>query len=105
MKRTNTPSAAGRKRKRSWILPLAVLVFAVYVVVMLSQLHMELKEREKVLQETEEQIAAQQLRNEDLQNMVDNPGIYKEQLARQLGWARAGELIFQEIPGVEVTEE
>ena len=104
MSRATVTKAPRRKRKRSWILSLAVLVFVVYVVVMLAQLHMELKDREAVLADMNAQIAARQRANEELQNKLDNRSIYLEEQARLRGLARPGELIFQEIPGVESTE-
>lgn len=91
-----------RKRKsRSRILVLAVLVFAVYVVVMLTQLQMELDERKEVLEDINRQITEKQRFNEDLADKLANPEKNLEEQARKEGWARPGEIIFQEIPGIE----
>ncbi|MBO5797018.1 MAG: septum formation initiator family protein [Clostridia bacterium] len=91
-----------RKRKsRSRILVLAVLVFAVYVVVMLTQLQMELDERKEVLADINRQITEKQRFNEDLENKLADPEKNLEEQARKQGWARPGEIIFQEIPGIQ----
>lgn len=104
MSRTANLKASGRKRKRSWLISLAVLVFVVYVVVMLAQLHMELKSREEALAQIDARIAEVRRSNEELQNKLDHRDIYLEEQARLRGLARPGELIFQEIPGVESAE-
>lgn len=98
---TAKKNQAGKRRKRNRILFLAVLVFGVYVVVMLTQLQLELNERQQALHEVNTQITEQQRANEDLQDKIDNYEKYLEEQVRQQGMARPGEIIFQEIPGAE----
>lgn len=90
-----------KPKKRSRILVMAVLVFAVYVVVMLAQLQMELNERQAVLDDMNKQITEQQRTNEDLEDKLANFEKYLDEQARLRGLARPGEIIFQEIPGME----
>lgn len=90
-----------KRRRRNHILFAALLVFGVYVVVMLTQLQLELNERQAVLDGVNTQIEEQQRINEDLQDKIDNYEKYLEEQVRQQGMARPGELIFQEIPGAE----
>lgn len=88
-------------KKRSRLLLVAVLVFGVYVAVMLTQLQMELNERQQVLDDVTTQIAEAERLNEDLQDKLENYEKYLEEQVRQQGMARPGEIIFQEIPGAE----
>lgn len=88
-------------KKRSRLLLVAVLVFGVYVAVMLTQLQMELNERQQVLDDVTTQIAETERLNEDLQDKLENYEKYLEEQVRQQGMARPGEIIFQEIPGAE----
>lgn len=91
----------GSHKRRNRILWVAVLVFGVYVVVMLTQLQMERSDRQQVLDDMNARIAEQQRQNEDLQDKIDNYEKYLEEQVRQQGMARPGEIIFQEIPGAE----
>lgn len=99
--RTVKKQAKKPRKKRNRILLLAVLVFGVYTVVMLTQLQLELNERQQALDDIDAQIAEQQRANEDLQDKIDHYEKYLEEQVRQQGMARPGEIIFQEIPGAE----
>ena len=96
--------SVSKRPRRNRMLAIALTVFAVYVVVMLTQLQLELNERRAALDEIDHQIAEQQRQNEDLQDKIDNYEKYLEEQVRQRGLARPGEIIFQEIPGIELTE-
>lgn len=100
-KAAKTVTPARKRPHRNRLLVLAVLVFAVYVVVMLTQLQMELNERQAALDAIDQQIMEQQRANEDYQDKLDNYEKYLEEQVRQRGLARPGEIIFQEIPGIE----
>lgn len=91
----------GSHKRRNRILWVAVLVFGVYVVVMLTQLQMERSDRQQVLDDMNTRIEEQQRQNEDLQDKIDNYEKYLEEQVRQQGMARPGEIVFQEIPGAE----
>lgn len=88
------------KPRRNRILTVAVLVFAVYTVVMLTQLQLELNDRKEVLDDLVQQQIELERINADLQDKLDNSFKYLEEQARKKGLARPGEIIFQEIPGM-----
>ncbi len=94
-------TAKVKRPRRSRMMAIALTVFAVYVVVVLTQLQLELNERRAALHEIDRQIAEQQRTNEDLTDKLNNYEKYLEEQVRQRGLARPGEIIFQEIPGME----
>lgn len=93
-----------KRRKRNRILTVALLVFAVYIIVVLAQLQTQLNDRKKVYAEQQQQIVDKTRAIADLQDKLDNYEKYVEQQARKQGLARSGELIFQEIPGKNNTK-
>lgn len=86
------------KRKKSVLFRVAIVAFAVYVVVSMVQLQLQLSNAQKRLDKLNEQTAAQEEINEVLQDQIDNSDTYKEQQARKQGMARPGETILVEIP-------
>jgi cell division protein FtsB len=90
-----------KKTKKRYVFRIALLCFAVYVGVTLVQLQLELDERQKVSEDYAQQIAEQQRQKEELENKNEDYEKYLEERAREQGYARPGEIIFQEIPGVE----
>ena len=98
---TAKPMAAKKRPRRSRRMAVALTVFAVYVVVVLTQLQLELNERRAALEEIDQRIAEQQRENEDLTDKLNNYEKYLEEQVRERGLARPGEIIFQEIPGME----
>ncbi len=92
-------AARPKQKKKSIFLRVALLAFAVYMVVVLVQLQMEISDRQKDIDALYTQIAQQQRLNEDLQNKVADNDLYLEQQARDNGYVRPGEDVFQEIPG------
>lgn len=99
--RTARPMSAKKRPRRSRMMAVALTVFAVYVVVVLTQLQLELNERRAALEEIDRHIAEQQRANEDLTDKLNNYEKYLEEQVRERGLARPGEIIFQEIPGIE----
>lgn len=91
-------SRKATKRRKSVLLRLAVVAFAVYVVVSMVQLQLQLSNAQERLDKLNEQTAAQVEKNEVLQDQIDNSDAYKEQQARKQGMARPGETILVEIP-------
>ncbi len=92
---------AVKRRRRNRMMAIALTVFAVYVVVVLTQLQLELNERRAALEEIDRQIVEQQRTNDDLADKLNNYEKYLEEQVRQRGLARPGEIVFQEIPGME----
>ena len=98
---TNKRKAVKKRPRRNRMMAVALTVFAVYVVVVLTQLQLELNERRAALEEIDQRIAEQQRANEDLTDKLNNYEKYLEEQVRERGLARPGEIIFQEIPGME----
>lgn len=92
-------AAKPKQKKKSIFLRIALVAFAVYMVVVLVQLQMEISDRQKDIDSLQAQILQQQRLNEDLQNKVENTDLYLEQQARDDGYVRPGEDVFQEVPG------
>ncbi len=86
------------KRRKSVLFRLAIVAFAVYVVVSMVQLQLQLSNAQERLDKLNEQTAAQVEKNEVLQDQIDNSDAYKEQQARKQGMAKPGETILVEIP-------
>ena len=91
-------SKKAAKRRKSVLLRVAIVAFAVYVVVSMVQLQLRLSNAQERLDKLNEQTAAQIENNEVLQEQIDNSDAYKEQQARKQGMARPGETILVEIP-------
>ncbi len=91
-------SRKAAKRKKSVLLRVAIVAFAVYVVASMVQLQLQLSNAQERLDKLNEQTAAQEEINEVLQDQIDNSDTYKEQQARKQGMARPGETILVEIP-------
>lgn len=91
-------SKKSAKRRKSVLLRVAIVAFAVYVVVSMVQLQLQLGDAQERLDKLNEQTAAQEEMNEVLQDQIDNSDAYKEQQARKQGMARPGETILVEIP-------
>lgn len=91
-------SKKAAKRRKSVLLRVAIVAFAVYVVVSMVQLQLQLSNAQDRLDKLNEQTAAQEEINEVLQDQIDNSDTYKEQQARKQGMARPGETILVEIP-------
>ncbi len=87
------------KKKKSIFLRIALLAFSVYVIVMLIQLQFQIVESQKKIDGIDQQIAAYQRVNEDLQNKSDNYETYQEQQARKKGLTKPNETIIIEVPG------
>ena len=87
------------KKRKSIFLRIALLAFSVYVIVMLIQLQFQIVESQKKIDGIDQQIAAYQRVNEDLQNKSDNYETYQEQQARKKGLTKPNETIIIEVPG------
>ena len=87
------------KKKKSIFFRIALLAFSVYVIVMLIQLQFQIVESQKKIDGIDQQIAAYQRVNEDLQNKSDNYETYQEQQARKKGLTKPNETIIIEVPG------
>lgn len=92
---------APKRRTLRLLLASSFVVFALYLTLTLTQLQMEKDERQQALEDISRQVVAMERSNEDLQDKLDNKDKYLEEQARQRGMAQPGEMVFQEIPGIE----
>ncbi len=86
-------------KKKSLFFRIALLALAVYIVVSLIQLNLQLNEKQQLLNDWIQKTEQQNLLNADLQNQGENYESYLEQQAREeQGMAKPGETILYEIP-------
>ena len=85
-------------RKKSIFLRVALLALAVYIVVSLIQLQLQLDQGQEKLDALNSRLQAQLGTNKGLQDQIDNYEAYLEQQARKQGMAKPGETILIEIP-------
>ena len=86
------------KRKKTIFLRIALLAAAIYAVVSLVQLQLQLDQRTQELNEKIAQTEQAKVENAQLQDQLDNSESYLEQQAREQGMVRPGETVFIEIP-------
>lgn len=89
-----------KRKKKSILLRVALLAFSIYVVVMLAQLQLEIREKQKQIDTLKGNIAAQQRVNENLTRQTENLEQYLRQQAYEQGWALPGEIVMIEVPGI-----
>lgn len=89
-----------KKRKKSFFLRVGVIALAVYLLVMLGQFQLELREKQKELEEYNRKIEAQIQLNEQLRDEYEHYEKYLEEQAYAQGYARPGEIIFEEYSGI-----
>ncbi len=91
------------KYKGSFLLKFAVLCFAVFALVSLVGQQLQISEKREELQALQEQLETQNVRNEEIQNSLDNSGDlaeYAERRARSdLDYAKPGERVFVDVGG------
>lgn len=86
------------KKRKSIFVRVALIALAIYVVVSLIQLQLQLSEGQQKLDALNAMVTNQQSVNAELQDQIDNHESYLEQQARKQGMAKPGETILVEIP-------
>ncbi len=84
-------------KKRSFLLKLVVFVFAVYAAVTLVQMQVQINQGREAVQQKEEELARQELKNAELKELIGSELTLSEieRIARdKLGLVRPGETIF-----------
>lgn len=94
----------GRKPKKSFLLRMAVFVFAAYMLVSLVDQQLEIQKKRQELESAKQQIQIQEIKNEDLKHAfstgTDSESDYIERKAREeLNYAKPGERVFVNIAG------
>ncbi len=87
-----------QKKKKNIFLRLACAAFAVYVVVQVVSLQVQLHSRRQEIEALDAEIRRQELINESLHEKVENHETYLEEEARDQGYSLPGEQIYQVVP-------
>ena len=89
-------------RKRSIILRLGIFVFAVFMVLSMGRLQVELVQKKDRLSAAKKQLEATELKIEELQNLLENgeESDFIERVARErLGYVYSDEEVYTDISG------
>lgn len=86
------------------LLSLAVVAFLIYSMVSIIGIQKQIRERKAELDELQEQITVQEIKNEDMQKLYDSTGsdfsALAEQIARDdLDYVKEGERVFVNVSG------
>ncbi len=95
-------AGASKAKKRSIILRLGIFVFAVFLVVSMSRLQIELIEKKDRLNAAKQQLEATELKVQELQNLLENgeESDFIERVARErLGYVYSDEEVYTDISG------
>lgn len=87
-----------KKKKKNIVLRVAFAAFAVYVVVQVVSLQVQLRTKQQELEMLEAAAHRQELVNEALQEKVENHETYLEEEARNQGYSLPGEQIYKVVP-------
>ncbi len=87
-----------KKKRKSFILRIALAAFSVYVVVSMVQLQLQLNRGQEQLDEINDRLVQTKQTNTALQDKLDGYEEYLEQQARKQGLVKPGETVFVEIP-------
>lgn len=89
--------------KGSALLKFAVLCFAGFILVSLVSQQLQISEKREELQNLQDQLNTQTIRNEEIENSLENSGgleEYAERKARsELDYAKPGERVFIDVGG------
>lgn len=94
--------ASKGKRQKSIIFRLVVLAFAVYTIISLTSLQMQLSTSKNELSEVQTEIAQQQVQNQDLLTLLETgtEQDFIERAARdRLGYVYADEEVYTDVSG------
>ena len=92
-------TAKPQRKKKNIFLRVACAAFAVYVVVQVVSLQIQLHSKREELAANEAEIRRIELQNESNQEKLNNSDIQMEEEARDNGCVKDGEQIFYLIPG------
>lgn len=97
-------SGKPKRRKRSLILRLALLVFGIYVVASIVNQQIQIGQKKQELTDVTQQLTAQNLKNDELKMVLQNGAVdsdeFIERKAREeLDYAKPNELVFVNISG------
>lgn len=93
-----------KRRTRSWILRIALLIFAVYIIVSIINQQIQIGRKKQELSAVQQQLTVQNLKNEELKSVLENGTAssvdFIERKAREdLGYAKPNERVIVNISG------
>ncbi len=93
-----------KRRRRSWILRLALLAFAVYIIVSIVNQQIQIGQKKQELSVVQQQLTVQNLKNEELKSVLENGSTdsndFIERKAREeLNYVKPNERVFVNISG------
>ena len=94
-----TKKKINRRRKKAFFLRVGIVAILVYLLVFLIQLQMDLRDKTAESSQLTEQIKAQNQLNAGLISQNKDYSQYLEERAHAAGYARPGEIFFQEYAG------
>ena len=96
------------RKRRNWILYIAVIAFSLYIVVTIVDQQIQISNAKAELEELNNEIAIQEIKNEELKQVaeavesddLDMFADYIEKVAREdLDYVKSGEVVFINIAG------
>ena len=95
------------KKRTNWILCIGAIAFVIAIAVMIVDQNVKICESQKQLEELQEQINLQEIKNEELKDVAeavekeefDKYSDYIEKRARMYGFTKDGEVVFINIAG------
>lgn len=91
-------AAKSKQKKKNIVLRIALAAFAVYAVIQVVSLRIQIHEKQKEYEWYQTQIQQQELQNEALEENNNHSEEYLEEGARDQGYFLPGEQIFQVVP-------
>lgn len=91
-------SARKDKKKKNVFLRIACAIAAVYVLVTVFSLHLQLRDKQKTYEALQAEIQRQESINESLKEKTENSDVFLEEEARDQGYSLPGEQIYEVIP-------
>lgn len=97
-------SGKPKRRKRSWILRIALFAFAVYIIVSIVNQQIQIGRKKQELSVVQQQLTVQNLKNEELKSVLDNDSAnsndFIERKAREeFNYVKPNEKVFVNISG------
>ena len=94
----------GRKPNKSFLLRVAIFVFAAYTLIILVNQQVQIQEKRKQLADANQQIQIQEIENGDLKQALsadagDNSDYIEQEAREGLNYAKPGERVFINIAG------
>ncbi len=86
------------KKKKSIFLRIALVVFAIYAIVMLIQMQLEISAREQILADKQQLAAQLGAENANMEDQMENPDKLQEEQAYKDGYTYGGQEVFVETP-------